>query len=443
LCAAFYALTALCIQQAHFFVADTFAATFIVAAFHCALRASTAGMRAWLFDVLCGLCLGAALACKFSSVLFVVVVIAFLIARQRKGDAWLVPTISCLFTAFTAFRISHPIAFRGEGGAPTLWGLLDVRLHPQFWNALGEQAAITRGAVDVPFNLQWFDRAAFLYPLWNLGEWAIGWPLLICSIGALLLVASRVLRRKPLPTPLILSALWVTVVFLFYGAQFSKFTRYYLPALPFVALLAAWWIIELWNGTQLRKAKIVIALGSAGVLLYSLLWSLAVTSIYTRVHPRVAATQWILNNIPAGTTIANETKWDDALPLRHAQRYQMHDLELFDADSAQKRDHMLQTLNDVQWIFVSSPRVWKIIPRLPQRFPLTAQYYRALFDGSLGFERARAFSSYPQLLGKSFPDENFEEALLVYDHPRVLLFRKTAEYSASKAARLLSKELME
>jgi hypothetical protein len=440
LAAALFSLTALDIQQSHFFVVDTFAATFLVAAFYFAVCSSTLGVRRWTLDVLSGLCWGAAIACKFSSVLFGFAIIAFLFVGWKKGKARLAPTMLVLLAAFVAFRVLHPIAFRGEGGVLTLWGLLDVRPHPQFWKALAEQAAISRGAVEAPFNLQWFHRTAYLWPLWNLGRWALGWPLLLCAVAGAALVGTRVLRRRPVPSAIIIAALWIVFLFGFYGAQFSKFTRYYLPITPFCALLAAWLLVELWRTMRTHKAKIAIGIGSAGVLGSSLLWSLAVASIYTRVHPRVAVTSWILQHIPAGAAVANETAWDDALPLRDLAQYRALDLRLFDADGEAKRRHLLQVLNEAQWIFISSPRVWKTVPRLPQRFPLTSAYYRALFDGSLGFALVREFSSYPQLFGRHFPDDDVEEALTVYDHPRVLLLHKTNKYSADNAARILSEK---
>jgi YYY domain-containing protein len=64
-------------------------------------------------------------------------------------------------------------------------------------------------------------------------------------------------------------------------------------------------------------------------------------------------------------------------------------------------------------------------------------YYRALFDGRLGFELAADFSSYPSLGPLKFPDDRAEEVFTVYDHPRVLLFRKTSRFSPQRATQIL------
>ena len=63
---------------------------------------------------------------------------------------------------------------------------------------------------------------------------------------------------------------------------------------------------------------------------------------------------------------------------------------------------------------------------------MTSRFYYALWNGELGFERAQEFTSYPQLGPLQFPDDNAEEALSVYDHPRVILWKKSPNYSSAK-----------
>lgn len=432
LAAAFLSLTPLHIQHAHFLVVDTFAVTFLVASFYFALIAFQSSDFDSRSSLLTGCCFGVACACKFSSVFFGIVLFTALLWRCR-GAARCAPTT--VLSAILTFRILHPIAFRGEGGVLTLWGLLDVRLHPQFWSSLMQQAKITSGEIDVPFNIQWVGRTDYLWPLCNLGNWAVGWPLLLSGIAAILVIAIQLLRRRAVERGITIAVLWVLFVFAFYGGQFSKFTRYYLIITPFIALLAAWFLLQI----KPRPIKIVAV---TGVLGWSLLWSLAVASIYAREHPRVATTKWMLEYIPAGTTIVNESAWDDALPLRDAAQYRLLDLKLFDTDDANKRAHLLNVLNQTEWICISSQRGWQSIPRLPQRWPLMTEYYRVLFNKRLGFEPVKEFASYPHILGWEFSDENVEEALTVYDHPKVVLFRKTPEYSSAHTAALLNEKLL-
>ncbi|HHS96734.1 MAG TPA: hypothetical protein ENK08_02370 [Chloroflexi bacterium] len=140
-------------------------------------------------------------------------------------------------------------------------------------------------------------------------------------------------------------------------------------------------------------------------------------------------------------------------------------LQLYYDDTPEKRENLLNWLNEADYIIIGSNRLYASIPRLPTRYPLTIAYYQALFSGELGFELVADFTSYPALGPFQFPDteEPFpvpeapyqyraapisvpmppaEEAFSVYDHPRVLVFRKTAAYSRERAEALLPPSLL-
>jgi 4-amino-4-deoxy-L-arabinose transferase-like glycosyltransferase len=473
--AALLALVPLHIQHSHFFVVDTFATTFLLAAFLWCLRGietphkkRLVGTLPWL---VAGLFWGAALASKISSLFFAVplALLLFCATRQPQSAAEDITTgstlsrhtvsraaingIALLLAAFLVFRIAHPMAFAGEARPATLSGLLDVRPAPprpenkSFWQSVKEQKKITDGEVDVPFNVQWIGRRNFVYPLWNWLGWGTGWALGLAGLAGTAWVLwqglnSRQRTDNVLPPSLIIGAVWIVFCVVYFGGQFSKFTRYYLPATPFLCLCAAWLLHHLSSRATTSTQTTVSRTLPALCLGLTALWGLAVTSIYARPHPRVAATQWITQNVPPGTVVATETAWDDALPLGGPQGLESLDLKLYDVDTEEKRQHLLDALDRAQWIFVSSQRAWQSVPRVPQRWPLTTEYYRALFDGYLGFKPVQQWANYPQLFGIAVPDEHFEEALSVYDHPRVVLFRKTPEWSRVQAEKILNAGLV-
>ncbi|MFN2284802.1 MAG: DUF2298 domain-containing protein [Anaerolineae bacterium] len=176
------------------------------------------------------------------------------------------------------------------------------------------------------------------------------------------------------------------------------------------------------------------------------------------------------------SVIANE-HWDDALPQRidgkdaFGNWYrgltsslpdgQMH---VYDNDTPEKRTALFNWLDETDYIVLSSNRAYASIPRLSMRYPFTTAYYKALFDGSLGFELRAEFVSYPALGPCQFPDQEIpfalqtprytnarpcqisfpaaEEAFSVYDHPTVLIFAKTDAYSRSLAESVLPLSLL-
>jgi len=437
--AALVAGSALDVQSSHFFTVDNFAANACL----WSLAAGAAWYRApdgakLARAGLLGLTLGAGLACKLSAVFALAGAFAFLVMawpRLSLRAAWSSP-LTVLAAGILTFRLFQPMAFAG-----TSWGgLLDLRPDPGFWNDVSTQSAITSGRMDVPFDLQWIGRPSWVYPALNLLRWGFGPLFFISALGGLAMVGLRWRVRGRVPPLLSAATIFAIVLFLAEGAAFSKFTRYYLPLTP----CAAWLAVYFWDSVswpaRLRETALLLMVAT------TTLWAVAFTSIYTRRHTRLEATSWIRAHLPHGEVVANETAWDEALPLSWvpsdtgastAGEVFNLDLGLYDPDTPIKRQKILTYLDSTDWIFLSSPRVWRSVPRWPDRYPLTTAYYRALFNGQLGFRLVKEFTSYPRLGPLVFPDDGVEEALTVYDHPRVLIFHKTPAWSLERASAIL------
>lgn len=164
-----------------------------------------------------------------------------------------------------------------------------------------------------------------------------------------------------------------------------------------------------------------------------------------------------------GSRLAIETAWDDALPLRldgydpFGNLYQLLDLRLYEPENQARREEMISVLDQADMIVISSNRSYDAMPRIPLRYPMTLDYYQALFDcpyqlikecaypaeapmkGALGFDLVKTFESSPNLGPISFSDQEAEEAFTVYDHPKVLLFQKTDEFRPEQVEAVLGR----
>ncbi len=158
--------------------------------------------------------------------------------------------------------------------------------------------------------------------------------------------------------------------------------------------------------------------------------------------------------VSQGSVIANE-HYDDPLPfnidghtaygpyqglnLQHGDPPNREDqLPLYWEDTPEKLEFLLDALDRADYIVMSSGRLWQSITRLPMRYPVTTRYYELLFDEELGFEKAAEFHSYPRLFGIEFDDTWAEEQFTVYDHPKVLIYRKTDAYNRELARAMLT-----
>jgi uncharacterized membrane protein len=491
------AVTPLHIQQAHFYTMDSIQGFFVMAAVYWAVRVAQRG--ATRDYVLLGVFYGLATASKISAATLGLVVVAACAVRawrnwdlQRRpagvlagvgepvpldGDGRVPPPsrapsgrLAALFTAIEAplaggllallvaaivFRIGQPYAFQG----PHFW---NVGLNPKYVADMTGWQKISSGEIDQPPSVQWANRTPYLYPFEQMVRWGMGVPLgLAVWAGA---AAATVVLLRALGSAagrarwlvLLVPLVWVWFNWYYWGKAFANAMRYFLPIYPLLILLASWALLGglWWARRQARAAErrgararrwLPAALTAALVVVvgYTTLYALAYTSIYLHKTTRVAASEWIMRNLPPGTRIANE-HWDDPVPLRVLGRdsapWAGPQLELYAEEDATKRERLLAALDQADVIAITSSRLTSSIPRIPERYPLATEYYRLLFSGELGFAKIAEFTSYPRLGPWVFlRDDDAQELWVNYDHPKVMLFQKTTEYSPERARALLGR----
>ncbi len=168
-----------------------------------------------------------------------------------------------------------------------------------------------------------------------------------------------------------------------------------------------------------------------------------------------------------GSKPAVESTWDDAVPLG-LNTYNPYDIrsgvyrsdlnfEMYWDDTADKLERFKNNLNQADYLFMSSNRQWGTTVRVPERYPLTTLYYRELlgcpedkdivwcysvaqpgmFKGNLGFDLVKTIQSNPTLGPFQVNTQFAEEAFTVYDHPKVLIFKKNDSYDPANTAKLL------
>lgn len=335
-----------------------------------------------------------------------------------------------VFVGFWAFRVAQPQAFTGPG-------LFGLTINP-LW--LGDMVFVQRlvsGAIDFPPSHQWAARAPVWYMLENLVLWGVGLPMGLAIWAAWGLMAWQMYRRNRWAH--LLPWVWMTFTFFFQSVQFVKTIRYLLPIYPTMALMAGWGLVWLWDchaSQQRGRWRLPLRMAARGaavaVVIGTAFWALAFASIYTRPHTRVAASRWIYQNIAPGSSITYEV-WDDTLPLNldgyhRDSLYSTVRMEPYWEDTPEKRELLVQWLDEADYIILSSNRLYGSIPRLPMRYPMTTRYYEALFAGELGFDLVQEFTSRPRLLGIEIVTDYADETFTVYDHPKVLIFQKRDDF---------------
>ncbi len=443
LAAGLFAMAPLGIQLSHYWAVDTFLVTFTALSLLGCVRHAQGRSGLW-GDAGTGAAIGIAIACKITALaLFgpaglAVLVRALAPGIPRGGAAWRGVIgraagrfLTMLAPAVAAVRIGLPYMFLGPNP-------LSFRLDPRWLADIHQLSANSRSFASFPPAFQWADRG-ILFPFRNFILFGAGPCFGVAALIGLVWALSHMLRRRAWA----LAPVWAHTVFLilYHTRELVKAMRYWYPAYPGLAVLAALALFALARrfegaaGWMPRAARLAPALVLAGTVASGYAFS----RIYARPVTRIAASDWIYRHVPPAR-FAGEA-WDDGLPLPRpggdGGAYHGPPLPLVDPDTRDKAQTLLTALKDSDWIAITSNRVYGNVTRLPDVFPMSIAYYRALFEGRLGFDRVADFTSYPNLGPITFSDDSAEEQFTVYDHPRVLLFRKAKSFSLDRARQIL------
>lgn len=467
LAAALTALAVVHVQSSHFYRPETFSVFFILISFWAMLR--MVEHRRLRDSLLLGSLVGLAVAPKVS-------VLPLVLPLALAYGYWALNSAGGRWAGITPHILGRMLANAGLAGLCALavffvltpYALLDFTA---FIGDLAAQANMARHAGQWPFTIQYVDTPAFLYQIQQTTVWALGTPLGLVawlSIPFTVVIAFRSSANRR--ADLLLLA-WVVPQFIFLETFEVHFLRYVFPLMPFMILMGArllLWLVD-WcraasvrygpaiyaghlaldkiKGVALRELpKLAIAL-VALVVIATGFYSVAFQSIYANDHPAVAASQWIQQNVPASAKVVSDNHWDEFVPGLY--RYDLWQFPAYEPDTVDKMSALASNLSEAEYLVFYSYRPYVSVNRDPDRFPFSSVYYQKLFNGELGYQLERSFTSYPELLGVSFQDSPYahadiqkpvssvagESSLLIlrlgyaddnvvgYDHPQVLLFR--------------------
>lgn len=412
----FYAIAVLPIQLSHFFTVDTFLNFFLFASFYASVAFAFKKKMHYFF--LSAIFLGCAFACKVTAFFILPVLLFFLTTFLWKEKHHGKPLqrfwkscmlMGCYFLiCYITLRFTDPYLFASQY-------FYDPRPSELFLTNLKTLSYWGSKDAWFPPGVQWINKTPVLFSLQNLAIFGLGIPYLFFAICGMWKGISW--RKHALG--LFVIVVWL-LCFLFYqSTRTTQTMRYFLILYPFLAIFAGigfQTITKQWN--MYLKAI---------VLLIILFWPMLFFSIYTKNHSRVTATEWVRANIPAGKVILTE-HWDDGIPLGGTEPYIGEQLPVFDPDSADKWQKMDAMLERGDYIILTSNRGWGSIPTVPKRYPQMKAFYEELFAGQRGYTEIKEFTSYPSLrylgIPLDFPDQWSEEAFTVYDHPKVMIFKK-------------------
>ena len=483
LAAAFVALAVVHIQHSHFYRPEPIQVLLLLASFWSMLQ--LVEKRRLRDSLLLGLFVGLTFATKVS-VLPVVLPLAltygFRLFTSADGG-WTVPSRNET-DKVTGQALLAAVVAVGVFLFTTPYALLDMF---EFVGDVTWQATnVAKTAGKVPFTVQYIGSTPFIYELRQSSLWGLGLPLGIVAWGGVLFTISfvavklfRARNRGLACRGELLILAWVVPNVIMLSIFEVKFLRYMFPVMPFLILMGSAMLFRLldwarayqWathsigggltsaRGAVSRYAPHMVMGLIALVVAATAFYALAFETVYSRPHPAIQASRWINENVARNSTIVTDNHWDEGIP--DIYRYRVRQIPIYDSDNRDKMGTIADHLAEGDYLVFYSNRTYGSVARLPERYPLSSNYYRLLFSGQLGYTPEMAFTSYPRLLGVAFVDDTFtragipeperfktaaplsldlgyaDENVIDYDHPKVLLFRNDAGFSRDKLYSLL------
>jgi len=447
------------IQFSHFGTTESFLMFFYAFLIHLSLQYSKKMVSTTHFIILSSLLMGAALATKISSLIFLgipAIVLILYHKRFKKKQSITATKTEAPFFLYQAFNIMVDLVF-----LMTLSILLFVLFSPhtvisweEFLGSMKYESEVALGKSLVFYTRQFIDTIPGIFQTTKIFPFAFGMPLYVLGFIGFFFLSWK---KKEM------NMLRLAVIFYFMPNAFffAKWTRFISPVFPLISLLAAQAVVIPYQAISEKISSKKIK--GISVFLVFLLFGLSILpgigylSVYMKPDTRFEASRWIYDNIPEKSYILSETANVVDIPLsasqvgKQSKNYDIISFNFYDLDS----DLNLQTeleehLEKANYIFVPSRRVFadhscfypeitknmnfeinrkNKCQKMLEKYPQLNAYYEKLFNGQLGFEKVAEFSSYPEisLFGRvliRFPDEQAEETWSVFDHPVIRIYKR-------------------
>lgn len=405
-----YATAVFPIQSAHFYTVDPqLNFWFLLLTYYLISHWDNPSVKNYLcMGLICGL----TAATKFTGVLlllgpFLLVLSQFV--RNRRQPRALQQAISSilifLLSAVITFFITQPYV------------LLNF---PSFITAIQNQLTMLNDATYFPYTIQFVNTLPYLYPLTAILRWGMGIPVGLITFAGVVYVTVYAIINKH--AKLLFLLIFYLGYFAVIGQSAVKYMRYYLPLYPFLAFAGGFLVYQIVQRIQSSHLRLVLRLGLVGTIT---VWAWMFIQIYLNPHPRITASDWINQNLPAGSTIITEY-FDDTLPFINENNYHIQPVDMYLSDDPVQWQNIYATILNGDYYIISSKRIYQSIRQWPAKYSAAGDFYQRLFNDQTSLELIREFTSFPRFEALDFTyfvdDQNSPSSFTIYDHPKVLIY---------------------
>lgn len=346
--AALMAVMPLHVRESHFALTDVPATFFMTLTWYLTMVAQERpALRRF---VLAGVAAGLATGTKYNAVFALMMPVVACAATRPLSRRTLRDVAAVLITAGLTFLVTTPYAIFD------LPGFLDAfaRLAGAYQNTVATPPAITY-AKHLRLAFGWTGSAAVLAGLLVAAAHAVRGP-------------DRVKWSLPVVVPM--------VYYAFISRQHIVFARYLLPAIPFLAILAAIAVVSVWRllGRVTSRRAAILAVSAAiaaAIILPGAVSAIQFDREIGRTWTSELAYRWVLANVPRGTRIVIESRvllLPDRYRVANVPQLRLKRLEDYRAEGV--------------GYLVASSQCYGPYFAAPEKDPPACEDYRRIFAGT-------------------------------------------------------------
>lgn len=319
----------------------------------------------------------------------------------------------------------------------------------RFASDVAVQAAYnSTGERPIWFTLQFNNTVPVFTSLDNLFFPSLDWfTAFFVVIGCLYALWSAVARKNIADAYL---CAFVFPLFLVLSSAHSKYPRYLLMVLPVMAALGGRFLVDAvklqpglfaadfaWRCDGLKKSVRALAcVAGAAALIGGAAYGYSYVRIYDEPHTLIQARNYLMESMRPGEQLFVNNV-DESIGVAVTGDIGFHYAEPPGTDYQLAADYYADKLDKADWIAFRSKRPYGSTLANPDRYPAINHFLRVLFAEQAGFRVDKVITSSPTVLGWEFRYDKEDETARVYDHPKVILFKKNQDFDREQLKEII------
>lgn len=410
------------IQFSHFGTIELWEALFFLLLFYYGCK--IAKLPSKKACIICGIILGFSISTKILSIMLTPGIILSFTLYLYSNNLFrknYIREIKKIFPAFFIFIISLIFSF-------TITSLPLIKNIDSSLGSIRFESNVATGKLPVFYTQSFTNTTAVVFQFIKIYPFLLNPLITIIFIPSLIWVIILGIKNKKFAY--LLLALNYLLVFLPLSFIFAKWTRYMLPTLPYMYIITAVAIDDLFGYIAQKKNKILSNLIVAITIITSFIFAMSFfITVYLNHQSPVIAGEFAEKIIQKNSKIITEPYDLGISPFNNLSTNIIY-FNFYDLDNPSNRldesMHLENLLSSADYIILPSQRL--LVSRLNNKkiFPKGYNFYSNLLNGNLGFEKIyeTPCDLFCRITYLNNPVFSFEETASVFDRPTVYIFKR-------------------